>query len=114
NVGGDCRYCTGDSDIQIGFATNATCFANGCDISMRTLRDCTCGSSNTWSRLLIGPHGTPAASIAAIQSPVARDTVMPQIIAISSFLFFTRRGLLAKRSSLPHSGLPSAVQRLVN
>ena len=94
---GACRFC------QLGLQ-NHCLDMRYFGSAMRMPRDSTCGSANTLSMVLMGPHGTAADSSRVIQSPVLRVRVMSRNSSISSTRWASRALLVAKRSLLASSG----------
>ena len=72
---------------------------------MPTAASCSVAASSPMS--LTGPLGTPAAASASSQCARVRSFMIAWMSGISSPLFRTRCGPVAKRVSVPHSGCPS-------
>ena len=71
----------------------------------------TCSSANTWSIVLIGPQGTPAALRTSINSALVLLTVMASIAALTASRFFKRAAPFLKSSRVMNSGAPIAAHR---
>src|SRR6185437_6502744 len=114
-VGGGNLYSTGVAEYLIGLASSAIgSGAPGCAMRTTMSRAFTCGSANTWSRLLIGLHGTPACSSAAIQSADLRCATRRATSGTTTTRLTTRALLVVKRGSAARSGTPAHAQNFRN
>ena len=75
-------------------------------------RCCTCGSANTWSIVLIGPHGTPASFSSSTQSRACRAAQVRLELGVQrvAVLRARRRGGVVAGASAS-SGAPIASQK---
>ena len=77
-------------------------------------RAASCGSANTWSSVLIGPHGTPSGSSRSSHSRCRFVRTTSATIGSSVSRWRTRSAFFVNRGSAAHCGTPAASQNFAN